>query len=262
MFRRTARITTTTVEAPAGDSPWESREKIAASRDALTSLALAVGPALTEARDKIAPAVEDARVKLGPVVEEARDKIGPVVEEARDKIGPVVEEARERIGPVMTDARGKVAPLAGSALLASKAQGRKAAIRLGLVEEPQPAKGHKIRNLLLVLGLGGAAAFAYKMLTGKDADPAWTATRDTAAASHANYGSKPYESSFTSSDSSADLSVPETTSHLAAADAPPLPTDAPDDQSDTAPSAPFASEETVESHVPTTPDQPLEKKDL
>lgn len=229
MFRRTARITTTTVEAPAGDSPWETREKIAASREALTSLALAVGPALTEARDKIAPAVEDARVK---------------------------------IGPVMTDAREKMAPIAGSALLASKARGRKAAVRLGLVEEPQPTTGHKIRNLLLVLGLGGAAAFAYKMLTGKDADPAWTATRDTAAASHANYGSKPDTSSFMSSDSSTDSSVPETTSHLAAADAPPLSTDAPGDQSDTAPSAPFASEETVESHVPTTPDRPLEEKNL
>jgi hypothetical protein len=241
MLGRSTRTTKITVESPeAGTTARETFDNIgSASREALTSLTAAVGPTLAEARDKIAPVVEDAR----------------------DRIGPVVDDARDRIAPVMSDARDKVAPLAGSALVASKVQGRKAAIRLGLADEPQP-KSHKLRNLLIVLGLGGAAAFAYTKFTGKDADPAWTASRDSAAASHANYGSEPSESSFGQSGSDNESDTVETTTHLAAVDAPPLSTDAPDDQSDTAPSAPFPSEETVESHLPTTPDEPLEKKNL
>ncbi len=239
MFRRNARITTTTVEAPVSDSPSDLEKLGSASREALTSLAAAVGPALAD----------------------AREKFGPVIEDAREKIGPAVEDARVKMAPVMSDARDKMAPLAESAIVASKMQGHKAAVKLGLVEEPQP-ESHKIRNLIIVLGLGGAAAFAYKTLTGKDADPAWTASRDSAAASHANYG---YESSDSSSDeshSSPESGSLDSTSHLAAAGVPPLSTDAPGDESDTAPSAPFASEETVESHVPTTPDEPLERKSL
>ncbi|MBA3265841.1 MAG: hypothetical protein H0T14_05625 [Nocardioidaceae bacterium] len=252
MFRRSTRITTTTVEAPA-ETSWHARDKFGpAPREAWTSLAAAVGPTLVDAREKIGPAVDDAL-----------DKIAPVVADARERLVPVVEDARDRIAPVMSDARDKVGPLAGSALIAGKARGRQAAYRLGLAEEPQPEpKTHKIRNLLLLLGLGGAAAFAYKKITGKDADPAWTASRDSASASHADYGSRSPAPDFAESESGTETVTVETTSHLAAADAPPLSTDAPDDQSDTAPSAPFPSEETVESHEPTTPDEPLEKKDL
>jgi len=252
MFRSNTRTTKITVESPEADTTArETFDNIgSASREALTSLAAAVGPTLADARDKI-----------GPIFEDALDKIAPVVDDARDKIGPVVDDARDKIAPVMSDARDKVAPLAGSAFVASKVRGRKAAVKLGLAEEPQP-KSHKIRNLLIMLGLGGAAAFAYTKFTGKDADPAWTASRDSAAASHANYGSKTSESSFGQSGSDSESDTVETTSHLAAVDAPPLSTDAPDDQSDTAPSAPFSSEETVESHTLTTPDEPLEKKNL
>lgn len=248
MFRRNARITTTTIEAPVSDSPSDIDKLSLASREALTSLVAAVGPALAEAREKLGPAVEDARVK----------------------IGPAVEDARVRFAPVVSDARGRLGPLAESALIASRMQGHKAALRLGLVEEPQPEpESHKLRNLVMVLGLGGAAAMAYKMMTGKDADPAWTASRDSAAASHADYGYDSADSSGTQSEWSSDEthSTPESgsldsTAHLAAAGAPPLSTDVPGDESDTAPSAPFASAETVESHVPTTPDEPLERKNL
>ena len=43
----------------------------------------------------------------------------------------------------------------------------------------EPKKSHKLRNLLIVLGLAGLAAFVYKKVTGKDADPAWTQSRDS-----------------------------------------------------------------------------------
>ncbi|MDX6317317.1 MAG: hypothetical protein QOD35_717, partial [Nocardioidaceae bacterium] len=150
--------------------------------------------------------------------------------------------AKDRIGPALDSARDKIVPAAGVAMAASKAGGRRAAVRLGLAEEPTPPKkGHKLRNLVILLGLGGLAAFVYMKLSGQDADPAWTAGRDTAAAAPTQ--PVPAES--------ATAVTSTTTSPNGASD-----------QSDTAPTAPLASEETVESPVPTTPDQPLEHKDL
>jgi hypothetical protein len=100
---------------------------------------------------------------------------------------------------------------------------------MGIVEEPKSS--HRLRNLLIVLGLGGIAAFVYTKLTGKQADPAWTTSpeepaRHIAAVSDTGTAAGPV------------------------------------DGSDTAPTAPLPSEETVESPVPTTPDDPLEKRDL
>lgn len=230
MNRRYSRKKTVVEETANEDKMAQAMDRIGAvTHQALVSVAGAVGPALADARDKIGPAVEDARDKIGPVVEDARDKLIPVVEDARDKM----------------------APLAASAALTTKAQGHKAALKLGIVEEPQPPS-HRIRNLLVVLGLGGIAAFAYQKLTGKDADPAWTASRDTAAASQSATTTSPASTvngtGLAASEAAADPTGGDTT--------------VPGDQSDTAPTAPFATEETVESHVPTTPDEPLEKREL
>jgi len=119
-------------------------------------------------------------------------------------------------------------PLAQQALVESKVRGRRAAVKLGIADEPK--KGHKLRNLLIVLGLAGLAAFVYTKVTGKDADPAWTQSRDSSAVKPAHAAS------------------PSTSAT------------GPVDGSDTAPTAPLASEETVESPTPTTPDKPLRKK--
>ncbi|MFY9914226.1 MAG: hypothetical protein WAK18_06145 [Nocardioidaceae bacterium] len=196
-------------------------------------------------RDKLRSAVHDARDGVQPAADSAMDKIssatgelvstvaasvGPALEDARDRVKPAVEDARDRLTPMVEDARDKIAPLAQQAVVEGKRRGRRAAERLGVAEEPRK-KSHKLRNLVILVGLGGLAAFIYTKMTGKDADPVWTSSRDTAAA----------QSSSSDSEPGAHASGPV-------------------DGSDTAPTAPLASEETVESPQPTTPDKPLRKK--
>jgi hypothetical protein len=146
-------------------------------------------------RTKITEAAESAGSAVGPALSDARDKVSPLVEDAKVAIAAGVEEAKELIAPVAADV-----------VKAAREGSHKAAVKTGLAEEPK--KSHKVRNLLLVLGIGGLVAFVYKKVAGRDSAPEWTAPRDTA------------------------------------------------------PSAPLASEETVESPVPTTPDEPLEEKSV
>jgi hypothetical protein len=169
-----------------------TREKIT---EAAGSAGSAVGPALSDARDRLAPVVEDAKERLGPALEDAKERLGPALEDAKDAIVAGVEEAKELIAPV-----------AAEVVRAARDKGHGAAVKTGLAEEPK--KTHKVRNLLIVLGIGAAVAFVYKKVAGRDSAPQWTAPRDPA------------------------------------------------------PSAPLASEETVESPVPTTPDEPLEEKSV
>jgi hypothetical protein len=143
---------------------------------------------------------------VGPALADAREQIAPMVEEAKDRLGPVVEDAKEAIVRGAEEARELIAPVAAEVISAGKETGRKAAVKVGLAEEPQ--RGHKLRNLLIVLGIGALVAFLYKKVAGRASAPQWTATHDVA------------------------------------------------------PSAPLPSEETVESPVPTTPDDPLEERSV
>ena len=150
-------------------------------------------------RDKVRDAVEDARSSVQPAAEAALDKIGeateqivttvaatvvPALEDAKDKAKDVTKDS---VKPAVEDAKDKaletyketLVPLAAAALVEGKARGRRAAVKLGVADEPK--KTHKLRNLLVILGLAGLAAFVYKKLTGKDADPAWTQSRDSSA---------------------------------------------------------------------------------
>jgi hypothetical protein len=195
-------------------------------------------------RDKVRDVVEEARSSVQPAAEITLDKIGTATEQivstVASTVGPALEDAKDKakdvttdsVKPAVEDAKDKaletyketLVPLAAAALVEGKARGRRAAVKLGVADEPK--KSHKLRNLLILIGLGGLAAFIYTKMTGKDADPTWTQSRDSAA-------TRPAEAST-----------------------------APVDGSDTAPTAPLASEETVESPMPTTPDKPLKKKDV
>lgn len=193
--------------------------------------------AVHDARDSVQPAAESTIDKLGSAAEQLVSNVvasvGPALEDARDRVKPAVEDARDRLAPMVDDARDKIAPLAQQAVVEGRRRGRRAAERLGVVEEPKK-KSHKLRKLLIVVGLGGLAAFIYTKMTGKDADPVWTTDRDTAAAQPGGTSTTP------------------TGAHASG----------PTDGSDTAPTAPLASEETVESPTPTTPDKPLRKKQV
>ena len=188
--------------------------------------------ALKSARKKISSAADDARSSVQPAAESAIDRIGTATEQVISSVAASAEDARHRFGPAVEDARDKVAPVVAGAVATGRKRGREAAVRAGLVEEKK--KSHKFRNFLLVLGLGGVAAFVYSKMTGKAADPAWTTSRDSAASTPRQH----------------------------AAPRPAAATAGPVDGSDTAPTAPLASEETVESPTPTTPDAPLEKKNV
>lgn len=182
----------------------------------------------------------------------AKEKIGA----ATAATGTALASMASTVGPALDDARHRLAPVAEQALAQSKLQGRKAALKLGMVEEPEVKETHKIRNLVLMLGLGALGGAVYKMMTGKDADPAWTAGRDTAAA----VPSAPVTVDAVDDYSTVDPLVAEP------AGSDPLMADVPiagsQAGSETAPTAPLASEETVESPVPTTPDHPFERRDV
>lgn len=167
-----------------------------------------------KSQNKLVSAAGDVRDAAVPAAEQAAASVASTV-------GPALSDAKDRITPLLEDARDAIIPAAEAALEAIKDKGHDVAVSAGVAEEKK--KSHKLRNFLIVLGLGGAIAFTIKKLSGKDADPVWTESRDDAAAGRTA-------------------------------------TSSPVDQSDTAPTAPLASEETVESPVPTTPDNPLEEK--
>jgi hypothetical protein len=172
---------------------------------------------------------QKAQKTLTETAEGVRDTVVPAAQDAAtgvaSAVGPALADAKDKIAPLLEEARDAIVPAAQAALVAAKDKSHDVAVNSGLVEEKK--KSHKLRNFLIVVGLGGAIAFAYKRLSGKDADPVWTQSRDEAAS--------------------------------------PRPTGAaagPVDGSDTAPTAPLASEETVESPVPSTPDAPLEERNV
>ncbi|MGH3470711.1 MAG: hypothetical protein ACRDPG_01530 [Nocardioidaceae bacterium] len=129
-----------------------------------------------DVQDSVSPAAEIARDKLISATEQARASVGPALE----RVGPALADARDLLAPKVEDARQALAPVASEAVTRGRQQGYRAAVRLGIVEEPKSS--HKVRNLLIVLGLGGLVAVAYKKWYAADSDPAWISGRDTAAA--------------------------------------------------------------------------------
>ncbi|MGH3424184.1 MAG: hypothetical protein ACRDO8_05615 [Nocardioidaceae bacterium] len=94
-----------------------------------------IGPRLEEVRDELTP-------KVNAAVDRTKDELAP-------RVNAAIDRTREDIVPAVAEALGKT---------------RLADTRLAdtpLVEPPKKNK-HRIRKLLILLGLGGAAAFAYK----------------------------------------------------------------------------------------------------
>lgn len=222
------------------------------------------------ARDRMSTATDQALATVAttllPALIEARDKLTPVAEQALAQ-----GKVRGRQAAALGLAKGSQAAAVGLT------KGKQAAARWGVLEEPpQPEQSHKLRNLMIVLGLGAVGAAVYKLVTGQDADPAWTAGRDSAAASKSQTSDSvadPGQDSVPWGDTPADempgmdpSAVDPVVADPAGSDAldheDPGTTAGPIDGSGTAPTAPLASEETTDSPVPTTPDEPLERRDL
>jgi len=153
-----------------------------------------LGPAVGQVKDRLAPAVGTAREKVSPYAEkavhsgahlahQAVDKAAPVIDDALAKVGPATEhaaeKARERLNddllPKVTAALVTLAAAAEPVVeeTSRRSKATKAALK-GELEVPKK-KSHKLRNLMLIVGLGAAAAAAAKKLL-TPPEPAWQST--------------------------------------------------------------------------------------
>ena len=167
-------------------------------RDQASDLADALAPHVENARDKAGPLIADARDKAVPLLSDARDKAAPYISEARDKAAPYISEARDKAAPLLADARDKAAPVvsdarerfqkdvlpAVAAALASideatedvRTEGKKrgkAVVAAAKGDIAAPEKKHRVRNLLIVIGLGGIAYAATKAMGKKQPTNNW-----------------------------------------------------------------------------------------
>jgi vacuolar-type H+-ATPase subunit H len=145
-------------------------------RDHASDLGSRIGPTVEGARDKAAPLLADARDKAAPLLADAREKAAPLVADARDKAGPALSDAKDRLTtevlPVITAAIAAASEATEDVRGETKKRGKAAVAALkGEVEAPK--KTHRIRNLLVVLGLGGIVAAVAKKLSAREATTAW-----------------------------------------------------------------------------------------
>jgi hypothetical protein len=153
-----------------------------------------------EVRDRLVPHVDSARGKAEPMVKEAKLRAA----EARGKAAPYLAEVRDRTDPHVETAKAKFAtevlPLITAAVAAAseateeaREEARKrgiatAAALKGEVEAPAKKQTHKLRTLLILLGLGGLAAFVAKKMSDREASTAWQSSYTPTPASSAGGG--------------------------------------------------------------------------
>jgi hypothetical protein len=162
-------------------------------RDHATDLGSRIGPTVESARDKAAPVLAEAREKAAPVLADARDKAAPLLADARERTAPALAEAKERLThdvlPVITAAIAAAGEATEDVREETSKRGKAAVAALkGEVEAPK--KKHRLRNLLLVLGLGGIVATVAKKLSDREPTTAWQSsyTPTPAATSTADNG--------------------------------------------------------------------------
>jgi vacuolar-type H+-ATPase subunit H len=205
-------------------------------RDHASDLGSRIGPTVESARGKAAPVLADARMKAAPILADARDKAAPLVADARDKAAPALSEARDRLThdvlPVLTAALAAAGEATEEMREETSKRGRAAVAALkGEVEAPK--KTHRLRNLLVVLGLGGLVAAVVKKMSDREPTTAW-------------------QSSYTPSPAASTGTDPVGGAHRAPE---------PDDQGGASPDV-AAADAAAEPHSATTPDNPAETIDL
>jgi len=163
-------------------------------------------PYVTDARDRVGPLLSDARDKAGPALAEARDRAAevrdlaaPYVVDARNLAAPYVAAARDKAAPYVSEAREKVTvtfttevlPVVTAALAAvdeatedaraetlKRSKAVAAALKGDLAQQeiaPPATSGdtHRLRNVLLALGVGGAGFAAVKRFGGSKKSNDW-----------------------------------------------------------------------------------------
>jgi hypothetical protein len=229
-------------------------------RDQATGLAESLAPRVESARDKAGPALAEARDRASevldlaaPYVTDARNLAAPYVAAARDNAAPYVSDAREKVTvtfttevlPVVTAALAAVDDATEDARAETLKRGKAVAAalkgELAQQQEEAPATtstsgdSHKLRNLLLALGVGGAGFAAVKRVTGAKKSNDW----------QTSYVPAPPASSGRSDTPLADAASDAQAHDVAASD----PGEAVADATDTP-------------HRPSSPDNPVTEVDL
>lgn len=126
--------------------------------------------------DQASDYVESVRPQVEAAVSQALDAVEEFVESTAK---PALADAKEKTSAVTSDAKAKAVPLAaaGAALAAERAHSAKelAGEKVARLKGEKPKESHKLRNLLVLLGLAGVAAFVAKKFTGGSADN-WQST--------------------------------------------------------------------------------------
>jgi hypothetical protein len=211
--QRQANNLTETISEAVSEYVGNARDKtgpvLADARDravpVIAGAAAKAGPALADARSKAVPVLLDAKDRAVPVLVDARDRATPVLVMAREKAAPYFSDAIDKATPVLSSARDSAAPVLDKAApVLSDAKDRFTAEVLPIVtaaisalesatedaraeagkrtkalatalkgEVAPPPKKHTGRNVLVALGLGGAAFAVVKRLTSKQPTTSW-----------------------------------------------------------------------------------------
>jgi hypothetical protein len=117
-------------------------------------------------------AAEQARVTVIPAVtgaaQQAKEKLGPRLETTKARVTPALEE----LGPALSAALAAAATASEPYRDEAKRRGDAAVAALRGEVEPPKSK-HRIRKLLMVLGVGAAVAAAYKWFKSREAADEW-----------------------------------------------------------------------------------------
>lgn len=131
-----------------------------------------------EVMERLSPHVEVARKEAKLRAAEAREKAAPYVHDVKERTAPAVEGAKAefttKVLPVITAAVAAASEATEEAREEARKRGTATAAALkGEVEAPRKKESHKLRNLLLLMGLGGLVAFVAKKMSDRDASTAW-----------------------------------------------------------------------------------------
>ncbi|MGH3499266.1 MAG: hypothetical protein ACRDP1_17570 [Nocardioidaceae bacterium] len=146
------------------------KSKTEVVRDRVSDLADSASDLASRTATSMAPHVEDARSTAGSAWEKAGTKLrDEIVPKVKDDYIPLV---RDEYAPKLKDA---AAPVVASAL--TRAQRKSVAVqdkaqrKLDKELGRKPQKKHRLRKLLVLVGLGGAGAFVAKKLASGGAAP-------------------------------------------------------------------------------------------
>jgi len=200
-------------------------------RDHANDLGTRAGATVAEAREKAAPLLADARDRTAPLLADAKEKAAPLVAEARDKAAPALHEAKDRINsdvlPVLTAAVAAAGAATEDVRGETAKRGKAVAAALkGEVEAPKQT--HKLRNLLILLGLGGLVAFVVKKKSDREPTTAWQSSYTPTPTSTTTGGA--HKAADESADDAAGASPDVAAADAAAA---PHPATTPDDPAET-----------------------------